>query len=128
MNDENLIPFSKRSPEEQRRIRSMGGKACAELRKERKSFRELLELGLEVESTNKTTGEVKSVKELSMLALAARCKNGDLKAIKLAAELLGEYKKSVNLETSGTGVNVIVRDGKVADDLQKVINIENGDE
>lgn len=42
MNDENLIPFDKRTESEQRRIRSMGGKAKAEKARQRNSLKEIL--------------------------------------------------------------------------------------
>ena len=44
MNDENLIPFNKRSESEQRRIRSMGGKASGEKRRAENTIKAIFEL------------------------------------------------------------------------------------
>lgn len=104
MNDQNLIPFDKRTESEQREIRSKGGKASVKKRRVLKTFRELLEVSLSVESTNKATGEVRTLKDIGMLALANKVKAGDLKAIKLAAELLGEMNHTVNAE--GISINI----------------------
>ena len=43
----NLIPLNKRTKDAQRRIQSMGGKRCAENKRERKTIREQLLLLLE---------------------------------------------------------------------------------
>lgn len=83
--------MTKRTKEAQRAIRSKGGKICAERRREKKSMRALLELAFEKVITNSTTGETKTCKELSMASLAAQCADGDLKAIELAAKLMGEF-------------------------------------
>lgn len=44
MNEENLIPFNERTEEEQRKIASMGGKASGEARKQKKLFKEQINL------------------------------------------------------------------------------------
>ena len=44
MNDENLIPFNKRSESEQRRIRSMGGKARAKKIADANSIKQIFEM------------------------------------------------------------------------------------
>lgn len=69
----------------------MGGIASGKARREKKSMRALLELAFEKTITNSTTGETKTRKELSMARLASQCANGDLKAIELAAKLMGEF-------------------------------------
>lgn len=88
---DNLIPLPQRTKEAQRAIRSKGGKISAERRRAKKTMRALLELAFEQIVTNSTTGETKTRKELSMARLAAQCANGDLKAIELAAKLMGEF-------------------------------------
>ena len=95
---ENLIPFDPRSEEEQREMRVKGGKASGRKRREKREFKELIELAFSTMVTNKQTGEQASRKEVSAIRLVEKCTNGDLKAIKLAAELLGEKKAQVELQ------------------------------
>lgn len=95
---ENLIPFDQRSEEEQREMRVKGGKASGRKRREKREFKELIELAFSTMVTNKQTGEQASRKEVSAIRLVEKCTNGDLKAIKLAAELLGEKKNQVELQ------------------------------
>ena len=52
MNDENLIPFDKRSESEQRKIRSMGGKARAEKARQKNSLKEILTTFCESSASN----------------------------------------------------------------------------
>lgn len=85
----NCIPQNTRTPEERRRIASMGGKAAKKKRDEQRTFKVLLEAALASEIKNKE-GESKTRKEVSMLMLADKCARGDLKAIALAHEMLGE--------------------------------------
>ena len=77
-----------------------GGIASGQKRREIKSFRELLEVNLDMESANSVTGEKKTAKDIGMMQLAKKVKDGDLKAIKLAAQLLGELKQDVNINGS----------------------------
>ena len=95
---ENLIPFDQRSEEEQRKIAAKGGRASGRKRREKREFKELIELAFSTTVTNKQTGEQASRKEVSAIRLVEKCTNGDLKAIKLAAELLGEKKSQVELQ------------------------------
>jgi hypothetical protein len=125
---DNLINLSDRSPEKAKEIRSKGGKARQEQRKAQKSFRDLLQACLDLEQKNAQTGETKSLKDLGMLRLANQVSQGNLKAIKLAAEIMGEYKQKINLDTEDSGLVVVVRSKETADKLQKVIDLENGDE
>lgn len=60
MNDENLIPFSKRSEKEQREIRSKGGKASQAKQRRRKQERQFIEEVLDLKIGN--------MKELRKLA------------------------------------------------------------
>ena len=83
---ENLIPFDQRSEEEQRAMRVKGGKASGRKRREKREFKELIEMAFSTMVTNKQTGEQASRKEVSAIRLVEKCTNGDLKAIKLAAE------------------------------------------
>lgn len=79
-------------------MRVRGGKASGRKRREKREFKELIELAFSTIVTNKQTGEQASRKEVSAIRLVEKCANGDLKAIKLAAELLGEKKNQVELQ------------------------------
>ena len=125
---ENLINLNDRSPEKAREIRSKGGKARQEQRKEQKSFRDLLQACLDLEQKNGQTGETKTLKDLGMLRLANQVSQGNLKAIKLAAEIMGEYKQKINLDTEDNGLVVVVRSSETAEKLQRAIDLENGNE
>lgn len=46
MNDENLIPFSKRTPEEAKAIRSKGGRKSGEERRKKRRMRELMQMAV----------------------------------------------------------------------------------
>jgi hypothetical protein len=87
-----------RTGNEQAEIARRGGKASGRKRREKREFKELLELAFSTMVTNKQTGEQASRKEVSAIRLVEKCTNGDLKAIKLAAELLGEKKAQVELQ------------------------------
>lgn len=125
---DNLINLNDRSPEKAREIRSKGGKARQEQRKEQKSFRDLLQACLDLEQTNGQTGEKKTLKDLGMLRLANQVSQGNLKAIKLAAEIMGEYKQKINLDTEDNSLVVVVRSNETAEKLQRAIDLENGNE
>lgn len=87
-----------RTGEEQVETARKGGKASGRKRREKREFKELIELAFSTTVTNKQTGEQASRKEVSAIRLVEKCTNGDLKAIKLAAELLGEKKSQVELQ------------------------------
>lgn len=125
---DNLINLNDRSPEKAREIRSKGGKARQEQRKEQKSFRDLLQACLDLEQKNAQTGETKTLKDLGMLRLANQVSQGNLKAIKLAAEIMGEYKQKINLDTEDSGLVVMVRSQETAEKLKRAIDQENGNE
>lgn len=125
---DNLINLNDRSPEKAREIRSKGGKARQEQRKEQKSFRDLLQACLDLEQKNAQTGETKTLKDLGMLRLANQVSQGNLKAIKLAAEIMGEYKQKINLDTEDNSLVVVVRSNETAEKLQRAIDLENGNE
>ena len=90
MNEENLIPFNKRSESEAREMGRKGGKASGKSRLEKRTFRMLVETALSSRMKYDATGEELTRKEVSALKLAEQCSVGDLKAIQLAADLLGE--------------------------------------
>lgn len=82
---DNLIPVTKRTKGEAREISRKGGIASGVARREKKALREQLADALEAKTNGKT------LKEVGMVELALKFADGDLKAIELAAKLLGEY-------------------------------------
>lgn len=73
-NEENLIPNNKRSPSEVRENGSKGGKKSAEVRREKKRLRELLEEALE-KKTKTGNGYI----DITM-ALIKEAEKGNVKA------------------------------------------------
>lgn len=98
MNDNNLIPTNHRTKSEAREIGKKGGKASGKRRREKREMKELLALAFDMDAkakngrviNNPVTGKPMSAKEASMVELVKRCLKGDVKAISLAADLLGE--------------------------------------
>ena len=99
--DENLIPNSQRSPSEVRANSSKGGIKSGQVRKQKKTVAEYLRkwadgevseknkkaleaLGLSEEATNRT---------LLVIPLIKKASGGDMKAMQMVIELLGEDKK-----------------------------------
>ena len=125
--NKNLIPFNERTPEEAHAIRSAGGKACQEKRKEKKKLAEMLELLSDLSIKDKRVlNRLKrmGVKEDSDLtnkmlvadALLKAAQSGNTYAIQQYLELIGEAgvtgdSESTNLleailESTGEDVNV----------------------
>lgn len=77
--------MTKRTKGEAREISRKGGIASGVARREKKALREQLADALEAKTNGKT------LKEVGMVELALKFADGDLKAIELAAKLLGEY-------------------------------------
>lgn len=100
--DENLIPNSQRSPSEVRANSSKGGIKSGQVRRQKKTIAEYLRkwadsevieekninalqaLGLSEEATNRT---------LLVIPLIKKASGGDMKAMQMVIELLGEDKK-----------------------------------
>lgn len=99
--DKNLIPNSQRSPNELREMTSKGGKRSGEVRRQKKTVADYLRkwadnevdeknkkalqaLGLDEEATNRT---------LLVLPLIKKANCGDIKALQMIIDLLGEDKK-----------------------------------
>lgn len=111
--NKNLIPFNKRTPEEAHAIRSAGGKACQEKRKEKKKLAEMLELLSDLSIKDKRVlNRLKrmGVKEDSDLtnkmlvadALLKAAQSGNTYAIQQYLELIGEA--GVTGDSEGTNL------------------------
>ena len=97
MNEQNLIPNSQRTPSELRAQTRAGGIASGIARRERKMLRERLLLMGEQEITNKA-GEHGIAEDIIAMQLRNKAVGGDLKAMRLYAELTGQLTTKVEVE------------------------------
>lgn len=79
-NNKNLIPFTERTENEQRKIAKMGGIKSGEKRRERKQLKEELLLLLE---TNNNQEQIS-------IALIEKAKTGDVRAFEMIRDTIGE--------------------------------------
>lgn len=78
---------------------------------------------MEEEVTN-AKGEKRTVGEVSMIQLATLMAKGDLKAIHLGANILGELKQEVQAEVKGDGVTIIVKSAEERDKIENIGGLE----
>jgi hypothetical protein len=103
-------PFNKRDPEEQKEISRKGGIRSGEVRRERKRFKEIFELLLAKKSTN-DKGETATIKEIIAINTVAKAVKGDLKAVEIIRDTIGEKlkanddKQEDNKQEDNTGDN-----------------------
>ena len=83
--EENLVANSDRTPEERKRIATLGGKASGAARKKRKALRELLEIALQTEVSGDQTAA-----EAVTAALIQKAMDGDTKAFEVIRDTVGE--------------------------------------
>lgn len=108
-NSENLKPpINKRSTSEQREIRKKGGIKSGEKRRERKKFKELLEIALQLQ--NEETGEQNDFAIIA--ALIKKAVNGDTKAFELIRDTIGEKptdKQEItgDIKTTNPVINIL---------------------
>lgn len=116
MNNENLKPFSERTESEQKEIRSKGGKKSGEVRRAKKTMRELLDYLLEKEITNKK-GEKATTKEAILVSAIKKAIEGDIRALQFIRDTIGEMPV-VKQEVSGiSGVSVVIN--------REAVNVES---
>lgn len=110
MNDENLIPTTQRSESEVREMQRKGGINSGKSRRKKRTMKENLLRFLHLQMkdkngnplTNPTTGEDgMTFIEASMVKLIAKAANGDIKAIELIRNILGEdvIKQDITIKT-----------------------------
>lgn len=89
-NNENLKPpFNKLTPSEHRKIAKKGAKKSAEVRREKKTMREMLDYLLEKEITN-NKGEKATTLEAMMTAVCKKAISGDIKANEFVRDTTGQ--------------------------------------
>ena len=100
LNPQNLIPNSKRSPEEVRRNGQKGGIASGEKRRHQRDLREAVKAVQGVILPVKGGGEGKTVVDAVALAVAHKAAQGDLKAAALLWEWLYGKQTKVDVTSS----------------------------
>ncbi len=107
MNENNLIPFSKRTESEQREIRFKGGKKSGEARRRKKSMREKMKLLLSLPACDSDLAELDALgvpaedsdNEMVILkGLFLKAAAGDVAASKEIRNILGKDNASEELE------------------------------
>ena len=130
-NEKNLIPFGERTENEQRQIRSAGGKASGAARRRKKSMREAADLFLSLPVSDQRrwnkiarTGvdpedidnQMAMIMGLTMAATA-----GDARAAKVIVDLLGEDVRANDPARENNLLDAIRLSGEVnTDDLPEV--------
>ena len=99
-NEKNLIPFDQRTEEEQRDIRSAGGKASGVSRRRKRSLKEAADLYLSLPVTDRRVWNKIARKGVDpedidnqmamVIGLTMAATAGDAKAAKIIVDLLGE--------------------------------------
>lgn len=103
-----------------------GGLASGVARKKKQDLTSALRILLEREYKNKN-GDVATGYEIAVAALFKRIQQGDVKALKYASELLGEYRRNIDISTTGMAVKIEVSDQRTAEALDKIIGENNAD-
>ena len=94
-NKKNLKPFSELTEKEQREIRRKGGVASAKKRREKKTFKELLKIALEMSTKSGNTNA-----EEIVASMIRKAQSGDVKAFEAIRDTIGEKPKDeVDLTT-----------------------------
>lgn len=103
-----------------------GGLASGVSRKKKQDLTSALRILLEREYKNKK-GEVATGYEIAVAALFKRIQQGDVKALKYASELLGEYRRNIDISTDGMAVRIEVSSQETAEALGRIIGENNAD-
>ena len=123
MNEPNLIPNNKRSPEEVRENGRKGGIKSGKVRREQKTYRDMAKAMLSATITDENIlNELKAyglsetdVKAYTLLGMIKASGNGSHNAFDRLMELIGEKEQNQN-------ENVIAKLDKVLGDIDEVMN------
>ena len=123
MAQKDLIPLNQRTKEEQKKICSKGGKKSGDVRREKKTYREMAKAMLSATITDeKILNELKAyglseknVKAYTLLGMIKASGNGSHNAFDRLMELIGEKEQNQN-------ENVIAKLDKVLGDIDEVMN------
>lgn len=119
-NADNLTPFDKRPEDEQRKIRQAGGRASGAARRKKRELKEVLKVLLAEEITDKNSGKTATRREAMALGLLNQAIRGNVKAVKLVAELTNEMPpQSVDVAVTNVKKPAIVfRDADEMDEKE----------
>ena len=120
---ENLKPI--RTEKEARIKGQNGGIKSGQKRRELKTIKEYLKIGLDIDIQDKN-GNTFSRKEAGVLKLIERYIKGDPKAFDTVVELLGE-NPAKKLEVTNTTPQIVVANQSDADILQRIANTDYAD-
>lgn len=110
MAQEDLIPFSERTEEEQKRIRTAGGIASGEARRRKKAMKEWAEI-IGALPARVVCPDGKGLEDADLDADVVMqqyraAHNGSTKAAQFIANLKGEMSQNINLEGGGLRLEV----------------------
>lgn len=122
-NEQNLIPFSERTESEQREICSKGGIKSGEVRREKKTFKELAKIALSAKPTDKRVQNIAKKygiedpdnKMLVVLGMIRAGAGGSHQALDRLLELSGEKTEDQNKD-------VMAKLDKVLGDIDAIAN------
>jgi hypothetical protein len=129
--NKNLVPLTERSPEEARAIRSAGGKASQEKRKQKKALAEMLQIISDLPVRDKrvvnrlkrmgiTEDDDLTNKMLVADAIFNQCKQGNTYAISLYIELMGEGGASAKENNLLEALSEATREGVDTSDIPEI--------
>ena len=114
-NNENLKPNSERTPSERRKNARKAGIKSGEVRRQKKSMREMLDYLLEKELTNKN-GEKATTLEAMMASMIKQSISGNVRACEFIRDTIGQ-KPTEKVEA--TNATITVTDEKT---IESVMN------
>ena len=112
--EKNLIPMNERSPEEQKRIATMGGIASGVARREKKKTLDMLEAWLAKSSDNDCTLSNEDAYIRSVIRRGI--KTGDTALMELTAKLRGELVQKSELDVNGAIPTVVMSDEMIIEE------------
>lgn len=107
VNQENLIPFNKRTESEKRRIATMGGIASGVARKEKATMKKTLEKLLDTVPDIESNPNKKTFRELSTEGLLIGAVQGKAENYKLMLQVIGELEQESDNETPSININIV---------------------
>lgn len=117
----NLVDLSNRTPEERREIIRKGRDKAAAGRRKHREMRELLIEALRILAEDPETGEKMPKEVIAMAQLANKMALGDLKAIRLGVQILGEFEQKLQVESTGP-MQIVVGSKTTADNIAEILN------
>jgi hypothetical protein len=120
-NEQNLIPFNKRSKEDAKRIQRMGADAMHEKKRKRKLFREYLEDAVGTEVTDSNGNKYTTLEVMVKKTIQKAVNELDLPTIKFIVEMLGE-SPTQKVDVTSDGKTLAPYEGLSKAEIIKRIN------